>query len=249
MSFTADFGLGRLPRSPPGLLHAQPTVLNRRLAQYGHDGVVAVGSRALSWVLPVVAGVASGLIGAMVFSPRAVSTTQPQAVIPTQPPIVRTVYLSPAGTHSLPNPAAATHPASDRNPDPSLEDPAGPEDDARLRSEKVVRHQNAIAAHRQQGRDSRWARASEASLRGDLETLSAAARFEIEEVDCRSTSCISTVRWPNHSAALALWPELLHANYHLGCAREITLPEPADVSQPYHATMVFNCESPRSDVR
>lgn len=208
-----------------------------------------MGSRVLSWVLPVLAGVASGLVGALVFSPRSPSTTPIQAAMPAQPPVVRTVYLASATSQAEPGCPVTATPAPERSPERPVEDPGGPEDEARGRLERVARHENAIAAHRQQSRDSRWARASEASLRGDLETLSSAARFEVEEVDCRSTSCISTVRWPNHSVALASWPDLLHANYHLGCAREITLPEPADVSQPYRATVVFNCQPPRNDIQ
>ncbi len=206
-------------------------------------------SRVLSWVLPVVAGVASGLVGALVFSPRTPSTTRIQAAVPAQPPVVRTVYLASATSRVESGGPATASSTPERNPDYAIKDPVALDDEATGGLARLAQHENAIAAHQRQSRDARWARASEASLRADLGTLSSAARFEVEEVDCRSTSCISTVRWPNHSATLASWPELLHANYQLGCAREITLPDPADVSQSYRATVVFNCQPPRNDIQ
>jgi hypothetical protein len=112
---------------------------------------------------------------------------------------------------------------------------------AEAREAQAARHALAIAAHRDEPIDPRWARETASAFEDDLAKIAARAHFTIERVDCRSASCLASVTFSRYADAQVGWGHLLHGDYRVACAREITLDEPADPTAPYQTTMVVDC--------
>jgi hypothetical protein len=127
--------------------------------------------------------------------------------------------------------------ASDRSrpPAPSAAIPVAPE----LARERV------LAAHRAQSRDAAWASRAERAFMPALQRASQPDTFEVTGMDCRTTSCLATLKAPSYDRARADVRVVLHLPYDMSCARDVFTPAPADPSAPYEMQVLFRCE-PRS---
>ena len=206
---------------------------------------------AVKWSLtiPAVLGVAAGILSSLIFS-RMLAPQSPAASQEAPPkeifvPVMIAPSAAPAAAHDQqPTVAQQTPPAPIQPPLPPPSDPAVRE---RERAQTIARHEEAIRNHKQQPVDPAWSRGAAAQLRSDLAEVGASSGFSIVEVECRTTSCISTLEWPSYGKALTGWQELLHHPYKSNCSREITLAEPEDGQGPYQATAVFDCEVSRTE--
>lgn len=112
-------------------------------------------------------------------------------------------------------------------------------------AEHVERHEAALAEHDGEPRDPSWAPAVEASLLVDLNAVPNLGG-RATRVDCRMTSCVAEIRWPDYATALASYANVLHAELRANCSRATVLPEPSQRDQAYQATFVLDCESHRA---
>lgn len=130
---------------------------------------------------------------------------------------------------------------------PSFEDEARPAepDVARRRDEQrdqlARRTESAIEKHRLERQDSAWAAKATPSLRADLEKVAQARKFELGEVDCRSTSCLAKLEWSNAAEAREEFGNLARETFEVNCARSITLPDAVEPSAPVEATLILDC--------
>jgi hypothetical protein len=204
-------------------------------------------------LLPAAAGVAAGIISSVLFSasqtrahPAAAAAPVPLApqrefvpLVVTPPPSQDPIdELRDRMARLEQRPAAPGAPRPSEIPEPSFEE---------LKAATIRQHQDRIQTHKQQTSDPSWGPATGALLRRDLTALAESSSFSVVEADCRTTSCTGTVEWPSYGNALAEWRRLLHHPYEPGCSRAITLPEPADTSAPYQATVVLDCEAARAE--
>jgi hypothetical protein len=110
-----------------------------------------------------------------------------------------------------------------------------------------ARHDALVRAHREEPVDPAWAGKTSAMLKSDLAEVAQSSSFEVVETECKTTSCVATMKWATYGKAQAEWRKLLHHGYQANCSREITLPEPSDQSAPYQATLVLDCETWRAE--
>jgi hypothetical protein len=109
-------------------------------------------------------------------------------------------------------------------------------------------HTKAIAEAKAEPIDRAWASSTEATVQTDLGTVAAASAsrgMSVVGVECRTNHCLATLQWPSFTAASAGYFGVLHGRLQVNCAREILLPEPADVTATYEATAVFDCSESR----
>jgi hypothetical protein len=203
-------------------------------------------------VIPAFSGVAAGILSSFVM--RACSGP-PAAALPAQPPAV----------------AATVSPA--REPDPSqrreiaalsrrleqLEDagasaalaspprPPPPEvDPEQHRAALLEAHERSIQRHWAEPADPAWSKPATDAVREDLQSVAGEKHFRVVDVDCRTSTCVSTVEWPDQNAAVRGYGDVLHVLYRANCARSIVLPDTADPSRPFRATLFLDCAEQRA---
>lgn len=134
-------------------------------------------------------------------------------------------------------------PPSDGSPDPSqtVTGQVSPEEWRRFKHEL---HQASFDAHERDVRDPSWAAPTEATIVRELNAIDG-GRFDVDRVDCRTTSCLATVRWENYDQAVQDYPSILHGYFTVGCGRRVLLPEPADRNAEYSVRVIFDCEEAR----
>ncbi len=94
--------------------------------------------------------------------------------------------------------------------------------------------------------DEEWAVSSSDLLRRNLADATADSEVEIVEVECRSTTCVATIRWPSYQTAFGSYRGLLVQPYSVNCRRSMSVPPPADPTISYEAHLFFRCERTRS---
>ncbi len=206
-------------------------------------------------IVPALAGVVAGIASSIIFS--ATAGKPPAVVAPAHagsaaqsPTVYAPVFVSP--------PASAEHVEELRTRVRELEaharatgnGPAPPQDPVAFEEQKLAtiqRHEALVKAHREQPVDPAWGPATSTLVRQDLETLAGSSSFKVVEAECKTTSCAGTLEWPNFGAAASEWRKVLHAGFQANCSREVTLPDPADETAPYRATIVLDCESWRAE--
>ncbi len=105
----------------------------------------------------------------------------------------------------------------------------------------IEEHRAMLDAHAREPLNRSWARATETTLQTDLGPVAKLKHFDITSVDCRTTTCVATLTFPNYGAANDQWSSVLTARNHAQCSTEITLEDAADPSQPYPMTVVYDC--------
>lgn len=100
-----------------------------------------------------------------------------------------------------------------------------------------------IDVHKNDSRDSDWAEETENHLWNGLEELSAANHFQIEDIDCRTSTCTALTRWSSRQAAKQSLGQLLNHDYHPDCGVDIVLDENTIEQNSYLATILVNCSA------
>lgn len=107
-------------------------------------------------------------------------------------------------------------------------------------AEHVARHEGLVASVRNESLDEKWSSRASLAFTQDMDSISAAAGgLRVIDVDCRTTSCVATVEWPNFEAARKGFTEVLHGRFQNNCEREVTLPNPDDVEATLRTEIVF----------
>lgn len=205
-----------------------------------------LSSRVARPLLPVLAGAAAGLLTAVLAS---------GARAPAPPADARSVETRPVAAASLPDRVAGSRIAALERAVSEIEDQRhaatgdaasaapgpSPEDEHRAVTEALDR---AIARHDGEPRTAAWADRATALLGSDFSQITKTRHFAIDQVDCRSQSCVATLTWSDYRAASESVGDLLHRNYGLNCGRMVLMPEPKDPGASYTTRVVFECASP-----
>jgi hypothetical protein len=144
--------------------------------------------------------------------------------------------------------AANARGTAEKSPAPTT--PSAPPPSA---AEQLRQHEADVEEHYRKPVDSRWApavtKAYSEDLAGAVQQLS--AHFKLEQLDCRSDTCVATLQWPTRGAAMTEWNDLLTFPYRANCGRAIVLPEPAadgsDSASPVRAKLVFDCSETKDE--
>jgi hypothetical protein len=203
----------------------------------------------LKHVLPVIAGLAAGAASPFLLSAR-------PAVTPAHGAEQVTPALSPAAAATS-RPAEATHAGDEqlrrrvadlerasRERAPEETRAAPPPPDPADREEQNRKDLNAFKGHIQEHRsapvDSGWSPAASKSLGAELSAIAPQeGAGRVQEVDCRTDSCLASIEFPSYEKARAEMPTYLQAAYSVNCMRTVMLEEPNDPAAPYTMEMVF----------
>jgi hypothetical protein len=206
--------------------------------------------------LAVLAGSASGLVGAIAFARMVQPATQP--IAPFQMSVPSTPQARLVQGNGVEAVSSCEAPAIARR-DVAAE-PEGRVDAAMRRPEDVQKyresmmqlqlheHELALESHRQEPRDSRWASEMEHTVDQGFRSLavSGGTKAKASQIDCRSVSCTAKLTWDSHDTAardLATVSDL--ARNGVGCGRRLVLPDPTPGSSEYSATLYIDCTQMR----
>jgi hypothetical protein len=109
------------------------------------------------------------------------------------------------------------------------------------RQQLFQQHQLQRDRHAREPLDSAWAREAQGSFATDFSALTQGQSFQVRGIDCRSTTCVTTLEWPSYAEATQGYALLLQHAYRMDCARSILLPEPADATARYQAELFLDC--------
>jgi hypothetical protein len=76
-----------------------------------------------------------------------------------------------------------------------------------------------------------------------LTKIGAKAKFEVQDVDCRSETCTADVQFPNFQAATNGWFSIASGRFANDCRRDVLIDDPRTHSTegPMHAAVFFDC--------
>jgi hypothetical protein len=208
--------------------------------------------RNISIPLGVLSGAVAGLASAFMFSrssqsstATAISTAQPQAdsvqaiVEPTNS------WETRAGNGEAERPLGFPRQTDADTADVGQPRPTPSPSREEQWHETVRQHDDSIATHWQEPMDGAWARKAQSSFKDELSALQSDGHFRLENVDCRSRSCIADVRFDNYFQASTQWQRIVHARYTEPCSKEVVNDAPTDPAAPYKTTVVFDCAESR----
>jgi hypothetical protein len=103
-------------------------------------------------------------------------------------------------------------------------------------------HAKLLLQHSAARRDPAWAARKEEDIGTKLGALAETLGrpFSVEAVDCRSSTCVAKLVWPNEGAARANLRSLLEGSADVSCAREIAFP-PGENARSYTASFYLDC--------
>jgi hypothetical protein len=212
-----------------------------------------------SSVLPVVAGIASGVLAVLVTSHwsddarrGAVVTADKDAKASNgdEAALKRRIERLESGQA-----AEKWDPTKGRPPeapaDESKAEKGGPDGDrdSEDRPSASEYFASKLDEHRKEAIDPEWAPAAQRSLGLDLGRVVADKKLPVRvlSVHCATISCAVELEWPSFSEATRNYTEFVHTNeYSKQCSRGLVLPEPADPNAQYRATMLLHCEEDRT---
>jgi hypothetical protein len=94
--------------------------------------------------------------------------------------------------------------------------------------------------------DERWARETATAFEDDLKDASA-GRWSMVSIECATSLCRGTLKWPSYHQATASLMPLLVAHYKNNCKVSVALPPPPDVGAPYDGNVFFDCATQRAE--
>ncbi len=109
------------------------------------------------------------------------------------------------------------------------------------RHQLYAQHQLQLDRHAREPLDSSWSREAQESFAADFSALTQGQPFQVRGIDCRSTTCVTTLEWPSYAEATQGHALLLQHAYRMDCARSILLPEPSDPTARYQAELFLDC--------
>jgi hypothetical protein len=122
-----------------------------------------------------------------------------------------------------------------------------PEPAVRTEEEQAValrdRRDERQRQHDHEARDTPWATRVESELGNALSAVAERGGFSLGDVECRSTSCTASIRWPSFVASREGAQLLARLPLETACRRTMLLPAPEEGSDTaaYEARVFFSC--------
>jgi hypothetical protein len=197
---------------------------------------------------PIVAGAAAGVVVVLLAGSRGEGTAPAPAALasPRLPPVAVSVTpdrlllserIASLETRVGELSSAPVVPAPAPVPAPTLG--AEREERARLAFDE---HARLLLQHSAAPRDPAWAARKEEDIGAKLGALAETLGrpFSVQAVECRSSTCVAKLVWPNEGAARANLRSLLEGSADVSCAREIAFP-PGEDERSYTASFYLDC--------
>ena len=106
-------------------------------------------------------------------------------------------------------------------------------------------HADLLARHNSEPVDPTWAPATTLTIQTQL-AASPGTSYQLEGVDCRSTTCVANLRWSSRTAADQELDEVVGSTSAGPCTRRLTLPNEAGERDAYRASLFFDCSKAAS---
>jgi hypothetical protein len=212
-----------------------------------------------STVLPVVAGVASGVLAVLVTSrftearhgEKAVATKNAKPSSDVDEKLRRRIErLEARQERQLPGivTRGGPHPDEEDESDPakSRPEPRSPDDPRPSATEYFSKK---LDEHKKEAIDPEWAPTAQKALGLDVERLVEQKKLPVRvlSVHCATVSCTVELEWPSFSEATRTYVEFVHSTeYSKPCSRGLVLPEAARPDEQYRATLLLGCEEDRT---
>jgi hypothetical protein len=104
-------------------------------------------------------------------------------------------------------------------------------------------HANLMSAHDAEPYDRRWAVPASQAFAQDFAALDGRRSVTLANVDCRSTSCLLTLEWPDRDAANREMYELAALPYQFNCERHISLLPGDGTARAARGVLLIHCEN------
>ncbi|MFP2908294.1 hypothetical protein ACLESD_25230 [Pyxidicoccus sp. 3LFB2] len=122
--------------------------------------------------------------------------------------------------------------------------PLTPEEQAQRREAGREMFEMKVDAWRQERVDPSWADPARHALANNMGTLLAGLpedrRGQLLGVDCRSTTCLATLEFPNFAAAKDQFPRFVEHIYDVPCGRTVMLDDVEDPAAPFQVKVFFD---------
>jgi len=192
--------------------------------------------------LPAITGLAAGTLAVLLLqsrqtappeTPSAVHPETPRGVAPAVTVAVPVYEASQAVASALPQPSAGSIAAA----------PAGtPERPDRAAAHAAeLEDERLIKAHLAGVRDPGWANGTVSAIYSDLKGAPVSNHLQVEQVDCRTSTCILKLSWPSYTLAAQDQSAVVQSLKSAPCSRRLTLPNPEPEAGRYQATVVMDC--------
>jgi hypothetical protein len=126
-------------------------------------------------------------------------------------------------------------------PAPTPRDP-----EARATHARQVRAEQE-AAFAAEAPDPSWSQRTSDVLTQDLNTAAEASGYRVSSVECRTSRCKATLRWPSYEKMGDKWMALMTQSYSVNCATVFTAPRPSAVGDEYDSNIHFDCTEVRAE--
>jgi hypothetical protein len=100
-----------------------------------------------------------------------------------------------------------------------------------------------LTQHDQERANPHWAKATERVLFAELSDFGHDAGFDVSNIDCRSTTCVATLKWSSYSDAQQAAAKIVERRYSKKCGKELFLAPTEGSSSSYEASLLLDCES------
>lgn len=137
-----------------------------------------------------------------------------------------------------------------RSPGPDMqEDGEAPRDADASRRQRFEEFERLISQHEEEPVDRDWSAFFEGAIGANLGALAGTQGFSIEDVSCRSQTCVARISWPGFENAMSGWKNVLHHSGGVGCARQILLPDASSgpespANRFSHQVLYSRCRDP-----
>ena len=205
----------------------------------------------MTWVqkfLPSVLGVLAGVGGAywapVKHAPERMHGSQAQLQAPQAPPTAAAARTTTPELPSAAAPVIVVAPANSGVTQAGTEPPVAHVEQSPAEVRRDFQEQ--LAQHSRDARDVAWAGPSENSLTASLRAVTSGSGGELEQVDCRTSSCVASFKWESPEAAHRNYRQLLLAQYEPNCATRTVLAEQPGGGS-YRSQLIFDCVSARAN--
>jgi hypothetical protein len=106
-----------------------------------------------------------------------------------------------------------------------------------------------LANHSRDPIDPRWAPQTAEKYKTDISALQEKLKFDLMDIDCRTTSCAARLKFASANTASQNWGGILHSRYSSNCAVRVFLEGIYSVSNradPFETTVLFDCTEARA---
>ena len=93
--------------------------------------------------------------------------------------------------------------------------------------------------------DPGWAPRAAKLLNEDFHNLGSNGSFQVNAVDCKTTTCVADIAFTDHYVAMTHWKEILANHFSVPCGVRMVLDGEGNGAEPYPTRVLLDCEDAR----